>query len=89
MNQFLFEAELNAMQTAKASIAKTAVANMDSTVHTLARQTFDHLDASALFLFQLGSYLRTRNPEQAANKAAEAAAANGTIVGGPAGGPQA
>lgn len=87
MNQFLFEAELNAMQTAKASIVKTAVANMDSTVHTLARQTFDNLDASALFLQQLGAYLMQR--DQAANKAAEAAAANGTIVGGPASGPQA
>lgn len=87
MDPFPFEAELNAMQTAKASIAKTAIANMDSTVHTLARQTFDNLDASALFLQQLGAYLLQRGP--AADKAAEAAAANGTIVGGPAGGPQA
>ena len=75
------------MQEAKASIAKVALANMDATCHTCARQCFDHLDAAALFANQLGMYLMQR--DQAANKAAEAAAANGTIVGGPAGGQQA
>lgn len=87
MERFNLESELKSLQEVKNRAAKLAVANMDATVHNMARQFFDHLDAAALFFQQLCGYIASK-PE-AVEKAANEAAANGTIVGGPAGGPQA
>lgn len=80
MGDYMFKAELDQMQATKESIAKQAMAKMDPTVHTMARQCFDHLDASALFLQQLGGYIAKVQPTQAEEAVAKAAA-NGDIVG--------
>lgn len=64
MEEFMFNGELEKLQAVKIEVASAAMKKMNPTVHTMARQFFDHLDASALFLQQLGNYI-SKLPDKA------------------------
>lgn len=77
--KYLFTAEVTKLQEVKEVIAKEAMAKMNPSVHTMARQCFDHLDAACLFAQQLGAYLPAL--DTAVEQAAAKAAAAGEIIG--------
>lgn len=55
---FLFVEELDAMNGIKQSVLEIVQANPSATTQTIGRQTFDHLDAAALFLQNLGMFIK-------------------------------
>ena len=55
---FLFAEELAAMNGIKQAVLEVVQANPNATAQTIGRQTFDHLDAAALFLQNLGMFIR-------------------------------
>lgn len=77
MEEFMFKAELEKLQAVKQATIQQVQAKMNPTSQTVARQCFDHLDAAALFLQQLGGYLASLPDE--VETAVDEAAASGNI----------
>lgn len=72
MDKFPFPGEIEMLQTVKQNVVKHVLKNPTPTSQTMARQCLDHLDATGLFLQQLGYFIATQPDavEAAAGKAA-------------------
>jgi hypothetical protein len=75
----MFDSHLDQLQKIKMDVVNIVTASADATAKGIARQCFDHLDAGALFLGQLGAFIMHRADQVEAE--VEQAAKNGTVKG--------
>jgi hypothetical protein len=68
---FMFADEMDAMNKIKQAVYEAVNACPGATSQTIGRQALDHLDASALFIQNLGMYLKMTEEQVEAGVAAQ------------------